>query len=83
MNDIKPGRKVKRMERIRTIALLWKTFPEAKLGCVGSHFIGDFLCAGVLEFPLENLNNPYMWIDKDFNVVKTGREIKGTIEGYP
>ncbi len=76
--------KVTRKDRIKAMAALWKTYPTAKIGWCGSQFTkGSYLCAGVVSFHDPDLNGRYIWLDKELNVVKTGKEIDGCIEGYP
>jgi hypothetical protein len=76
-------RKVKRHERIKAMAKLWQTYPDAKLGWCGSHFMeSGYLCAGVMSFKNHDLNGRYIWLDKNIEIVKTGKEIDGCIEAY-
>ena len=76
--------KVSRKHRIKAMAALWKTYPTAKRGWCGSQFTeGGYLCAGVVSFHDPDLNGRYIWLDKELNVVKIGKEIDGCIEGYP
>jgi hypothetical protein len=77
-------KKITRRERIKAMAQLWQTYPDAKIGWCGSHFMKTgYLCAGVVSFHDPSINGRYIWMDKEFNVVKAGKEIDGVIEGYP
>jgi hypothetical protein len=77
-------RKVTRKERIKAMAALWRTYPDARTGWCGSHFSKcGHLCAGVVSFYDPDLDGRYIWLDKNIEVVKAGKEFDGCIEAYP
>lgn len=77
-------KKITKRQRIKAMAQLWKQYPTAKLGWCGSHFMkGGYLVAVVVSFRDPDLNGRYIWLDKEMNVVKLGKEIDGCIVGYP
>lgn len=76
-------RKVKRHERIKAMAKLWQTYPDARLGWCGSEFNkSGYLLAGTVTLGNSN-DSCYIWLDSNLNIVKIGKEINGCIEGYP